>query len=469
MASIHAGLSNLERIDLMNRFNKLDDLDILLTSYAISGVGLDFQPQCNNIVLFEPAINFPIEEQAIGRIHRIGNRYEQMVYRLFTRGTYHHAQLMKSRKKWLAIVQLHRNLHGITAMTPKELIDIFSGLESENEKYLKVIGMLSDPPPMLKKIRKTLKVQMEGLNLKRKFEAVDDGKDYSGFPRNPPPKLFSNGLPNSESDSDGSGSNFNDSESHNSGSEPEIGDEQAIENDSEVDQSQEDLEQFDALKNLGLAEYEGYEVSGTDLRNERDLNRFLPQKGVQITTEQANLPKVSMIALWDGFKGNLPKHPLDEFMEPSERDKFEQVYSKMWHVTQFGALNIAEFDPASLAKKLVDSCLQTRWYAEIYPKELVSELIIFTVLGFCRNRIEHVKDMHKNQLKLVMEELKLCMEKNDNTTWNRSQEINWTFLEIDKRRRRSNTSFAEDYGILDDELEEESACENEGRFSGDEE
>ena len=106
---MHAGLNSHERQDLLQRFNKLDDLDVVLTSYKISGVGQDFHIKCHYIVLFDSANNLPAEDQAIGRIHRINAKYQQMVYRLITRGTFQPVQIEKGLQKWADLGGVERD------------------------------------------------------------------------------------------------------------------------------------------------------------------------------------------------------------------------------------------------------------------------------------------------------------------------------------------------------------------------
>ncbi|KAJ7259907.1 P-loop containing nucleoside triphosphate hydrolase protein [Mycena rebaudengoi] len=65
----------------LNRIEKEEECTILLASIMSGGTGLDI-PACNHVVLIEPWWNPYVEDQAISRAHRIGQKREVGVYKL---------------------------------------------------------------------------------------------------------------------------------------------------------------------------------------------------------------------------------------------------------------------------------------------------------------------------------------------------------------------------------------------------
>ncbi|EFR05557.1 hypothetical protein MGYG_08572 [Nannizzia gypsea CBS 118893] len=81
---IHAGMDADEREQAARNFNDpAHDCQVLLTTYACGGVGLNLHGDCNTVILVEPALNVNTIIQAIGRLHRLGQQQEQEVFILF--------------------------------------------------------------------------------------------------------------------------------------------------------------------------------------------------------------------------------------------------------------------------------------------------------------------------------------------------------------------------------------------------
>ena len=57
VAVIHAGMSTVERDSIANEFNSKQDIDVLLTTYAMCGIGVDFHLGCSVIVLYTRFVN----------------------------------------------------------------------------------------------------------------------------------------------------------------------------------------------------------------------------------------------------------------------------------------------------------------------------------------------------------------------------------------------------------------------------
>ncbi|KAK2883375.1 hypothetical protein FQN49_000015 [Arthroderma sp. PD_2] len=82
------------------RFNdSTKQCDVLLTTYACGAVGLNLHKACHSVVLLEPALNINTTLQAIGRIHRLGQRFEQEVRIIFNRHSWDRYIEYNSAKK----------------------------------------------------------------------------------------------------------------------------------------------------------------------------------------------------------------------------------------------------------------------------------------------------------------------------------------------------------------------------------
>lgn len=82
--SITAAYSAEERAASVAEFNDPNsECQALVTTYLCGGTGLNLHDCCHIVILMEPATNFNMETQAIGRVHRIGQQHPQRAYRIF--------------------------------------------------------------------------------------------------------------------------------------------------------------------------------------------------------------------------------------------------------------------------------------------------------------------------------------------------------------------------------------------------
>jgi SNF2 family DNA or RNA helicase len=73
------------RVELVQRFND-SDVPVFLVSLKAGGIGLNLIG-ADSVILFDPWWNPAVENQAIDRVHRIGQKNVVHVYRLLTKGT----------------------------------------------------------------------------------------------------------------------------------------------------------------------------------------------------------------------------------------------------------------------------------------------------------------------------------------------------------------------------------------------
>ena len=82
--SITAAKTPEERALAAAEFNNPNSAcQVLNTTYNTGGTGLNLHACCAIVILMEPAPNFNLETQAIGRVHRIGQAQPQKAYRIF--------------------------------------------------------------------------------------------------------------------------------------------------------------------------------------------------------------------------------------------------------------------------------------------------------------------------------------------------------------------------------------------------
>lgn len=94
----HGGMSPQDKEDVLRSFNNDDSKRILLMSIKAGGVGLNLV-RANHIVLFDPWWNRAIEEQALARVHRIGQTREVHIHRL---------SIKSSIEQWVISLQEHK-------------------------------------------------------------------------------------------------------------------------------------------------------------------------------------------------------------------------------------------------------------------------------------------------------------------------------------------------------------------------
>ena len=71
---------------MINQFQNNPNTKILISSIKISGVGINLT-RGNHVILSEPWFNPAAEDQAIERVHRIGQTKPVYVYKFITENT----------------------------------------------------------------------------------------------------------------------------------------------------------------------------------------------------------------------------------------------------------------------------------------------------------------------------------------------------------------------------------------------
>lgn len=90
-----------DRADRVERFNQDHSVKVFLLSLKVGGLGLNLA-SADTVILYEPWWNPSVEQQAIDRAHRIGQRNPVLAYHLIARGTIEEKILqLQDRKKFL--------------------------------------------------------------------------------------------------------------------------------------------------------------------------------------------------------------------------------------------------------------------------------------------------------------------------------------------------------------------------------
>ena len=96
----HGRIPQAERTPVLDRFRDDPDAHVLLMSYGSGSVGLNLQFS-NYVFLFDRWWNPAVEDQAINRAHRIGQRHPVTVVRFLAEGTIEHriAGVLEAKRK----------------------------------------------------------------------------------------------------------------------------------------------------------------------------------------------------------------------------------------------------------------------------------------------------------------------------------------------------------------------------------
>ncbi|HBE01722.1 MAG TPA: hypothetical protein DC049_04515 [Spirochaetia bacterium] len=74
------------RMARIENFNRNSDIGIFLVSLKAGGTGLNLT-EADTVILYDPWWNPAVENQAMDRVHRLGQKNSVSAYRLITRGT----------------------------------------------------------------------------------------------------------------------------------------------------------------------------------------------------------------------------------------------------------------------------------------------------------------------------------------------------------------------------------------------
>ena len=122
----HGRIPPEERPAILERFRQDPHCHVLLMSYGTGSVGLNLQ--CANYVfLFDRWWNPAVEDQAINRAHRVGQRHPVTVTRFLTQDTIEHriAEILESKRKMFLDLVAQADKPSRFGLTEEEIFSLF--------------------------------------------------------------------------------------------------------------------------------------------------------------------------------------------------------------------------------------------------------------------------------------------------------------------------------------------------------
>jgi SNF2 family DNA or RNA helicase len=122
----HGKIPQAERTPILDRFRDDPDCHVLLMSYGSGSVGLNLQFS-NYVFLFDRWWNPAIEDQAINRAHRIGQKNPVTVVRFLSEGTieYKIAAILEAKRKVFNDLLAQADKPTTTGLTEDEIFGLF--------------------------------------------------------------------------------------------------------------------------------------------------------------------------------------------------------------------------------------------------------------------------------------------------------------------------------------------------------
>ena len=114
------------RKELVNDFNENKNIRVFLISLKAGGTGLNLTA-ADNVIIFDPWWNPSVENQAIDRAHRIGQKRTVNVYRFITKGTIEEKIVaLQNKKKFLFDNLIGESSDMFKKLTWDDVRDLFS-------------------------------------------------------------------------------------------------------------------------------------------------------------------------------------------------------------------------------------------------------------------------------------------------------------------------------------------------------
>jgi SNF2 family DNA or RNA helicase len=122
----HGRIPPAERQAILDRFRQDPDCHVLLMSYGTGSVGLNLQ--CANYVfLFDRWWNPAVEDQAINRAHRVGQRHPVTITRFLAQGTIEQriADILDSKRQMFQELLARADKPSTFGLTEEEIFSLF--------------------------------------------------------------------------------------------------------------------------------------------------------------------------------------------------------------------------------------------------------------------------------------------------------------------------------------------------------
>ena len=114
-----------QRVDMVDEFNKNNDIKVFLISLKAGGTGLNLTG-ADIVIHYDPWWNLSAENQATDRAYRIGQKNNVQVYKLITKNSIEEKiDNLQQRKAALIDDVLDTQATFISKLTEEEIMDLF--------------------------------------------------------------------------------------------------------------------------------------------------------------------------------------------------------------------------------------------------------------------------------------------------------------------------------------------------------
>ena len=122
----HGRIPQTERTPILDRFRNDPDCHVLLMSYGTGSVGLNLQ-FANYVFLFDRWWNPAVEDQAINRAHRIGQKHPVTVTRFLSEDTIEGriANILEAKRKMFNDLLSNADKPATLGLTEDEIFGLF--------------------------------------------------------------------------------------------------------------------------------------------------------------------------------------------------------------------------------------------------------------------------------------------------------------------------------------------------------
>jgi len=133
---LHGGIPARSREDAISRFTDQSDCNFILLNYAVGGLGLNLQA-ANYVFLFDRWWNPAVEDQAVKRAHRIGQKDKVFVRRFMCVETIEERIVLKlaeKRRLFAHVIDEDRLTPQALGLTEEELFALFPKLTARPKR-----------------------------------------------------------------------------------------------------------------------------------------------------------------------------------------------------------------------------------------------------------------------------------------------------------------------------------------------
>ncbi|CAL6064350.1 DNA_repair and recombination protein Rhp26p [Hexamita inflata] len=122
-----------KRQEICNSFNVNPQISCLLMTIKVGGMGLNLQA-AQRVIIFSPNWNPSIEEQAVARAYRIGQKQDVVVYKLVVRNTIEEKLVARQFHKLQVADQVMQDMDAKVKVASGDITELFVRREVELEK-----------------------------------------------------------------------------------------------------------------------------------------------------------------------------------------------------------------------------------------------------------------------------------------------------------------------------------------------